>query len=70
MKTYIKNLYLTELSFYCFLKKRYYFCLKMLTFCKNNAASSKIKGVLVLFVIFSETINGYAFVLMYQNSRF
>ena len=41
---------------------------KMLTFCKKNAGTSKIKRVLVLQDIFSEST--YVYVLTYQISSF
>ena len=50
------------------LSQRYYFCQKMLIFCKNNADISKIKKVLVLKGIFSEI--KYVRVLTYQISSF
>ena len=45
---------LTQLSYYCF-EERYYFCQKILFFCKKNTDISKIKSILVLKGIFSET---------------
>ena len=57
--------FLTQLSYYCF-EQRYYFCQKMLIFCKKGDIS-KIKGVMVLKGVFSET--KYVCVQRYQVSN-
>ena len=59
LKTELKKS-LTQLSYYCY-EQRHYFCQKMLI-------NSKIKVVLVLQGIFSETT--YVFVLTHQISSF
>ena len=58
---------LTQLSHYCFVYM-YYLCKIMLIFCKKNAHISKIKSVLALRCIFSETT--YVCVPTYQICSF
>ena len=45
--------------------KGYYFLQKMLIFCKKNADISKIKGVLVLKVLFSKEAKSVIWFLCY-----